>query len=364
MKILLVTNIVSHHQLPLARELCKLIGVEDFLFAATEDVSQERIRNGWQDCYSESWIIHPNNSIEEKEKYERFWNEADAVLCGERLIDRMQKRVNNNKLCFYMSERWWKPPIGILRLCHPKFLTMFLKFRQLSQSKHFHYLPTGPFAKKDLARLVPMPGRVWDWGYFTEMSSSVRKKGEVDFVSVLWVGRMLKWKNLDLLIKVLAKLKGEGKKFKLTLVGEGPERIRLENIADELLGEHYFTIHDFIPSSKVTKLMSEHDIYVLPSNSYEGWGAVVNEAMSVGCAVIASDKTGAGASMIEHGINGLLFQSGSKKSLYKELEKLICSKGLVNILGCNARQSVINKWQPSEIAKYFVLLAISLNSSS
>src|SRR5690606_17525778 len=116
MKILQVTNIVSHHQLPLARELCKLVGEENFLFAATEDFDQDRLKNGWQGEYLEKWIIHPNNSIEEKEKFDKFWDEADVVLCGERLISNMQARVDSKKLCFYMSERWWKPPVGILRL--------------------------------------------------------------------------------------------------------------------------------------------------------------------------------------------------------------------------------------------------------
>src|SRR5690606_9257701 len=128
-------------------------------------------------------------------------------------------------------------------------------------------------------------------------------------VSILWVGRMLKWKRVDLLIRALARLKNEGKDFKLTLVGDGPERERLQKLADKLLGHEYYTIQNFIPSSEVPALMAQHDIYVLPSNAYEGWGAVVNEAMSVGCALVASDKTGAGASLIEHGVNGMLFES-------------------------------------------------------
>lgn len=365
MKILQVTNIVSHHQLPLARELCKLVGEDNFLFAATEAIDQDRLKNGWQGEYLEKWVVHPNNSIEEKEQFYRFWDEADVVLCGERLISKMQKRVDNKKLCFYMSERWWKPPVGMFRLCHPRYLKMFLSFRRLSKSPYFHYLPTGPFAAKDLSFLVPMPGRVWRWGYFTEMPSVTRNASEVTdskSVSILWVGRMLKLKNVDLLIKALARLKNEGKDFKLTLVGEGPERERLQKLADKLLGDQYYTIQGFIPAAEVPALMAEHDIYALPSNAYEGWGAVINEAMSVGCAVIASDKTGAGVAMIEHGVNGLLFKSGSEDALYDCLKELIINNNFSKELGFNARSTIINSWQPSVVAARFVELSSVLLS--
>lgn len=363
MKILQVTNIVSHHQLPLARELCKLVGEENFLFAATEDFDQDRLKNGWQGEYLEKWIIHPNNSIEEKEKFDKFWDEADVVLCGERLISNMQARVDSKKLCFYMSERWWKPPVGILRLFHPGYLKMVLNFRRLSKSPYFHYLPTGPFAAKDIALITSMSERVWRWGYFTEIPNATRDISEVvssKTVNVLWVGRMLKWKKVDLLIKVLARLKNEGKDFKLTLVGDGPERERLHRLADKMLGDKYYTIKDFIPAAKVPILMAKHEIYVLPSNAYEGWGAVINEAMSVGCAVVASDRTGAGAAMIEHGVNGMLFKSGSVYSLYECLNELINIKSLRDDLGMRARSTFIEHWNPRVVAQRFINLSSDL----
>lgn len=366
MKILQVTNIVSHHQLPLARELYNLVGEDNFLFVATEALDQERLKNGWQGEYTEKWIINPNNSIEEKEKFDKFWDEADVVLCGERLISKMQQRVDNKKLCFYMSERWWKPPVGIFRLFYPKYLKMFLNFRRLSKSKYFHYLPTGPFAAKDLSLLVPMPGRIWRWGYFTEMPSGTRNMSEMSdskVVSILWVGRMLKWKNVDLLIKALARLKNENREFKLTLVGDGPERERLQKLADKLLGNQYYTIQNFIPAAEVPILMAKHEIYVLPSNAYEGWGAVINEAMSVGCAIVASDKTGAGAAMIEHGVNGLLFKSGSVGSLYNCLNDLLYDKMYRRKLGSNAQLTMKYKWSPTIASKRFYMLSKSLINS-
>lgn len=363
MKILQVNNIVSHHQLPFSKELVSIVGEENFLFAALGRPDSERLNNGWKKDYNENWIIHPNDSVESQIRFDKFWNEADVVICGERLISKMQERVDNNKICFYMSERWWKPPVGILRLCHPAYLKMFLEFKQLSKSKYFHYLPIGPFAARDMALVTSMPSRVWAWGYFTSfpiMKSSMSESRGSDVTRILWIGRMIKWKRVDLLIKALAKIKNEGGIFKLTLVGNGSERKKLERLAKKLLGTSFYEFKEFIPSDEVTSLMLQHEIYVLPSSAYEGWGAVVNEAMSVGCAVIASDKTGAGVSLIEHGVNGFLFKSGSEDSLYDCLSELVYSKKLINDFSVKSRLSIKENWTPAIAAERFVQLSLSL----
>jgi glycosyltransferase involved in cell wall biosynthesis len=363
MRILLITNIVSPHQIPLARELCKLVGEENFLFAAMADIDQGRLKNGWLENYPESWIIHPNKYKEHQDSFDKFFKEAEVVICGERLIKEMQERVNNNKLCFYMSERWWKPRIGILRLCFPVFLKMFYEFRRLSENTNFHYLSIGPFAARDMALVTSMKGRVWQWGYFPEMPKSIKyiiEEPERDFPRVLWVGRMLKWKRLDLLIKALYRLKGDGIRFQVTLVGNGPECEKLKNIAGDLLGNDYCKFIDFIPSKDVTNLMKEHDVYVLPSNGYEGWGAVVNESMSVGCPVIASDKTGSGAALIEHGVNGFLFESDSENSLYIHLKDLLINKQLRKKMSISSQISINKHWTPAIAAERFVRLSKTL----
>ncbi|KAA0933455.1 glycosyltransferase family 4 protein [Psychrobacter sp. ANT_H59] len=275
----------------------------------------------------------------------------------------MQECVDDNKICFYMSERWWKPPVGILRLCHPLYLKMFIEFKQLSKSKYFHYLPIGPFAARDMALVTSMPSRVWAWGYFTAFPIIIPSMSESrgsDVTSILWVGRMIKLKRVDLLIKALAKIQNEGKKFKLTLVGNGSERKKLEKLAKKMLGASFYEFKEFIPADEVLSLMAQYDIYVLPSNAYEGWGAVVNEAMSVGCAVIASDKTGAGASLIEHSVNGFLFKSGSEDSLYDCLSELVYSKKLINDFSVKSRLSIKENWTPAIVAERFVQLSLSL----
>lgn len=365
MKILQVNNIVSHHQLPFAKELLKLVGEENYFLAALSRPNNERIANGWENKQNEDWILYPNESDSDMKKFEDLWSDADIVICGERLFKKMQKRLNNNKICFYMSERWWKPRVGRLRLISPKFLKMALDLKSISKSDYFNYLSIGPFASEDIKLLIDKNTKVWQWGYFTALPkvnklSSVSYPDETELISILWVGRMLKWKKVDLLIKTLSQFQDEGKKFKLTLVGDGPERKNLENLALKSLDKSSFEFKDFIHFTKVPSLMAKNFIYVLPSSGYEGWGAVVNEAMSVGCAVITSDQTGAGASLIDSGINGFLFKSGSKSSLYRCLSQLFDHKDLIKEMSKAAKFTIESEWNPKEAAKRFYELSNSM----
>lgn len=70
--------------------------------------------------------------------------------------------------------------------------------------------------------------------------------------------------------------------------------------------------------NQVCKLTREHDVYVLSSNGYEGWGAVVSEALEEGMNVIGTYEAGASATILP---KERLFHSGDYKTLAVLLEK-------------------------------------------
>jgi glycosyltransferase involved in cell wall biosynthesis len=360
MKILQVSNIISHHQLPLARELRKIVGDENFVFAAMQAPDQEREKLGWKVESSETWVINPSQNEEDNEFFEACWNNFDVVICGERLFDKMLSRVENGKLCFYMSERWWKPPLGKVRLLAPSFFKMASTFKKLSGNMFFHYLPIGPYAANDIKTVASPKLNIWDWGYFTSFHNLEVGSSNDGTLKILWAGRMLNWKKVDTIIKALSVLNNKDIDFKLTLIGEGPERHKLERLARNTLNKKNYEICDFLPADEVTKVMASHDVYVLASTEYEGWGAVVNEAMSVGNAVIASKSTGSAAAVIEDGIDGLLFDSGDWKKLANLLIRLASDREYTAELGDNARAKIEHLWAPQIAAARFVNVASSL----
>lgn len=353
--ILHVVGVISHHQLPLAHELVKLVGIENFRLVAMDPPSYERDKLGWNTRIKESWILRPNDVEKDNKEFEFWWQHADVVICDQRLFKLMKERINYGKLTFYMSERWWKPPIGMLRLLHPSFLIMTLNFLKLSSSPYFYYLPIGTYAARDISRIVNLHNRMFQWGYFTAsqnvLSISERNKSEL---KVLWVGRMLEWKRVDTLIHAFSLMYKECSNATLTLVGDGDQREKLELLAKKLIPTESYKFISSIPAEEVINLMRQHHVYVLSSNEYEGWGAVVNEAISSGCSVIASDGAGSAKTMIEHGYNGLLFKAGDYRVLSEYLSLIAHNESFRRRLIKNAWFSFTQNWLPEIAAKRFL----------
>ena len=360
-KVLHATNIVSHHQLPLARRIADLVGSENFRFVATQPPSGERRRLGWTQDDDAPWILRAGESSADRDVAQRWWDEADVVLCGERTLTQFRDRLHKGQLVFYMSERWWKPPIGMARLLHPRFLSMALAFRALASSPRFHFLAVGGFAASDMARWAPFPNRMWKWGYFSpEPGEDVMQDRDRNVFEILWAGRMLHWKRVDTLLRGFSIVAHEAPSAHLTLVGSGPREKSLRHLAARLGLRERVTFRPSVPAQEVRRFMQRAQVYVLPSTGQEGWGAVLNEAMSEGCAVVASQQTGAARSLLLDGENGWLFRAGD----WQELGHILCSiranperRRAVAEAG---RRTVIELWSSGTAASRFVAVCQAL----
>jgi glycosyltransferase involved in cell wall biosynthesis len=370
MRVLLVFNLPSHHILPLARCLAKLVGEDSFRYGGiyqqrelTESHIRERRRLGWNDDSTEPWILRAYQNEADREEFERWWDEADVVLCGERRYDRMKDRLDKGKLTFHYTERWWKPPYGMARLLHPRFALMTLRFRQLERSPYFHYQAMGGYAADDMRRIASFEGRMWKWGYFTATPDPLPPcERKEPALRVLWAGRMDRLKGLDTLIRAFPLLLAERQDACLTLIGYGPELDRLQQLARKLLPVNSYCFLPPIPAVAVLESMRHHHIYVFPSTGWDGWGAVVNEAMGEGCAVIASREAGAPKAMIRHGENGLLFKPGDWKSLGENLCRLGRDESLRLRLAQEGQRTIAQCWSPAIAAERFVSVCDSLLS--
>jgi glycosyltransferase involved in cell wall biosynthesis len=297
----------------------------------------------------------------DREQFEHWWDEADVVLCGERLFSRMKDRLDKGKLTFHMSERLWKPPIGMARLLHPRFALMTARFKRMTSSPYFHFLPIGGYAAPDMKRIASFTGRMWNWGYFTSIPDPLTTcdRKEQGF-RVLWAGRMLGWKRVDTLIMAFSKLLSERSDAILTIVGIGPKQKMLEELAGKLLKAGSFQVKSAMPTGEIRQLMRQHHVYVLPSGGGEGWGAVINEAMAEGCAVIANEEGGAAKTMIRDHENGLLFAPGD----WKGLGDLLCEVGRNEAfriqLAEQGQRTIVECWSPEVAAERFLSVCEAL----
>jgi glycosyltransferase involved in cell wall biosynthesis len=122
--------------------------------------------------------------------------------------------------------------------------------------------------------------------------------------TVVTVGRLVPWKGIDRLLRVLADLANA----RLIVVGDGPEGTYLRHLARQLHLDGRVFFAGEVSSNKVRGYLRASDIFVLNS-TYEGLPHVVLEALQAGVPVIATDVGGT-REVIEPGMNGLLVSPG------------------------------------------------------
>ena len=109
------------------------------------------------------------------------------------------------------------------------------------------------------------------------------------------------------------------------------------------------TLCGFKKPEEVRKYMEKADIYLMTSDRKEGWGAVVNEAMNSGCAVVGDHMVGAVPFLLQHGKNGLIYKDGEKQQLFELTELLVRDRAYCHRLGREAIKTITGEWN-AEIA--------------
>ena len=111
--------------------------------------------------------------------------------------------------------------------------------------------------------------------------------------SVLSAGKLLSLKGYPLAIRAFAAFAQRHSGARLTIVGDGPERARLEEIVQDLAVENQIQLTKWMPRPDLLALMRQCDVFLFPSLR-DGGGAVVVEAMAAGKPVICMDLAGPG----------------------------------------------------------------------
>jgi glycosyltransferase involved in cell wall biosynthesis len=140
-------------------------------------------------------------------------------------------------------------------------------------------------------------------------------------VELLCVGRLSSAKAQMLLVQSCAALRDEGLAFKLTMVGDGPDRQRIEKAITRLGLERQIHLTGALNQEAVRAHFARADIFVLPSLA-EGIPVVLMEAMSSGVPCISTPVNGI-PELIQHDHTGLLAIPGDVESLTLQLTRLI-----------------------------------------
>ena len=148
-----------------------------------------------------------------------------------------------------------------------------------------------------------------------------RKLPKTPYPSFVYLGRLMPWKNLDVLIYAFANLIKIVPSAELTIAGFGEDMFRLQKIARKLGIENKVHLPGKVTDEKKSRLFAESWAAIQPS-SFEGWGITVIEANACGTPVIASDINGLRDSVL-NGRTGLLFPVKDIETLTQKMLELV-----------------------------------------
>lgn len=165
-------------------------------------------------------------------------------------------------------------------------------------------------------------------------SSRIRRLlGGEDLPVLLFVGRLVKEKDLADLIQAFTQLQSQGYRFRAVFVGDGPMR---QDLARQLPEAHFTGT---LSGSELSQWYASSDLFVFPSTT-ETFGLVVQEAFASGIPVVGVRQGGV-ADLIQDGVNGFLAEPNRPADLAEKVAALLDNASLRTQLGANARSLVM-----------------------
>ncbi|PIT92532.1 MAG: hypothetical protein COU08_01800 [Candidatus Harrisonbacteria bacterium CG10_big_fil_rev_8_21_14_0_10_42_17] len=149
-------------------------------------------------------------------------------------------------------------------------------------------------------------------------------------------GRLVPWKGFATVIDTVQELRQKKKEIQLFIIGDGPDKEKLQQRIKEKNAEQYIFLIGRMPKKTLAQYIEASDIFVL-NTAYEGFSHQLIEAMQLGCAIITT-RVGGNEELIKNGKTGILIEYNKKEELRNNINKLIESRTMRNKLGENAKE--------------------------
>jgi len=198
-------------------------------------------------------------------------------------------------------------------------------FGRMVVAKSAGLLPVSHLASAFFRDLAAPEQKLYPFGYFRsalrvdEHNNGFKPR---ETIEVVFVGQLVHRKGVDVLLDAIGPLFTDYPNLILTIIGEGPERSQLERQAAAISSR--ITFAGKMSPQEIPRRVAATDVLVLPSR-WDGWGLVVNEALSVGVPVIVSDQCGA-ADVIHNGLNGYVVANEYREGFRASLRRCFDTK--------------------------------------
>jgi glycosyltransferase involved in cell wall biosynthesis len=328
MRIVFWENIVSQHKLPYWKYLAKSGQVSQFVLVVEQELSSQLKEQGWQtdipNLQNFSVVVNPNSEVIRKILSEKT-HTSFHIFSGIRAVPMVYSAL---KISFVYNVKRILLTESVntlgLRFITRRLASFFIERKYL---KHYDIvLGSGKKTKNWYLECGVKPKNFYSFLYAVKSIDSEIAIVKNQKLKLVFVGRVEKAKGLDVLLEALKTLKG--KKFQLDIYGGLVEEDVFRQMVADFELEDNVVFKGVKSNSELRLILRDYDTLVLPSR-WDGWGAVINEAIHSGLKVICSDRCGASILIINDKI-GHVFDIKKPQSLAKLLEQYILEKDQFN----------------------------------
>ena len=171
--------------------------------------------------------------------------------------------------------------------------------------------------------------------YIPDVKSNLKSK------RIISIGRLSPEKGFIDLIKVFNEFSKIHPDWSLDIVGDGPERKKIEKMINDLNLNDKIIMHGFLDKKRIDKLLVDSSIYVMTSLT-ESFGIVLLEAFSYGVPAIAFDTAEGAREIVDDNWNGYLIKGRDISGMVKRMSTLAKSFVRRKIMGDNAYKKALN----------------------
>lgn len=348
MKVTFVSNYINHHQIPVSNVLYEHLG-DDYTFVQTMPMEEERVKLGWNPKDVPQYVCF---AYEEEERCKELILESDVVIWGgleaeEMLLPRLQA----GKPVIRYSERLYKE--GQWKAISPRGLRKKYTDHTKYRKAPVYLLCAGAFVASDFHIVRSYPDKMFRWGYFPECKEYDVDAllAEKDSTEILWAARFIDWKHPEKVVEIARLLQERGMNFHITMIGDGPlwEQTKQQIEAKGL--QEQISLTGSKTPAEVRMAMEKAAIFLMTSDRKEGWGAVMNEAMNSGCAVIADRMEGAALYLIEQGVTGFYCKRPAPEHMADLIAELLTEKNKCREMGRKAYAAIADTWNAKVAAE-------------
>lgn len=324
MRIVFWQNCLSPHQLPYIAHLMDDERVDEVVVVAGMSVSDERKKMGWSVAQYEGIerckvLVAPDDDVIQNlmgERQQDSWHLFSGIRADAFVFKCLQISLAYNIRRGIITERPntydFKRDIPNAKPYWLHRIRFWLQDRKYA--KHINVVFAMGQEAVEYFESLHMKWQVFHFCYCTQPSKVGAKPLLADRLpQYLYCGSLSAWKDPLAIARGLSRLMPSAKE-EVMIIGDGPLRTKLEKYISENNLKDTIKLLGTKPQTEVPIYMQQADVFILPS-LYDGWGAVVNEALQAGCYVICSDAAGASDLMKKDSRLGKIFHRGSVRQL-------------------------------------------------